>query len=480
MNAAGWPAYRQLLLQVVREHSIYRMMVRINWLLGGGAVLVLAATWYADKPRVASYVLALLLWCATMMWCGAVLKSAARQNRPEYACLTPGLRGRLLRVVAILFIFSILLGGLLTAALSEYGGYGLLAAGMMNVYILFVTRYPQAMLVPLAVSLIASQSALVDDIGAALHAHLGQSWITAIGSVLLLILGALGLQRVLPRGGDRHWAWFKLYNQRLVAAGAPPLPVSNTLLDRWRQATWRARYHLALRNDSRTGGTPQRMMVHALGPGAYPLGYVVDLAVAMALLLVGLAIFSAWRETRQFFMWSMVMKGGLLLTVVTYVDRAIDGAVSYRTEQAVFFLSPGAPQARDVNRLLAGGLVRGFAIVWAAALVCVACFDFFVLREGRLRGSSFVLATLMLPFACALLRDYAVMRPATRTSSWKALTFLYLMVCSAFLAVAERWPAVPWFWLGGLVALVSALAVAWRWHKLVALPPVLPAGRLAE
>ena len=136
-----WPAYQQLLVQVRRETQGYRMMVRITWLLAAGALLVLGVTQYVGRPAIGKSLLALFIWGLAKIWCGAFLKSAIMQNRPEYAALVPHLRVRLMRLVAALFISCALLLGLLAALLLDYPGYAALCGGLMAVYILFTSRH---------------------------------------------------------------------------------------------------------------------------------------------------------------------------------------------------------------------------------------------------------------------------------------------------------------------------------------------------
>lgn len=479
MSAAGWPAYRQLLLQVLREETGYRTIKRVTWLLLGGVLLIMAVSLYFNKSSPTKGLLALFLFVAVPMWCGIFLKNATAQNRPEYAVLVPQLRTRLIRLTAILLIASSLLLSVPVALIFDAPGYGLLAGGAMSVYILFISRYPWAVFSPAVIALALAKSGLADRIIPAVGEDLGQAGTSVLGCMLLLALGAWGLRLVFPQGGDAHWAWFKRLCRNKDAAHAPAQAVPVTRLGEWWQAKRASRYQVSLRNDSRDGGTPQRMMMYALGPGAHPATYIASVVASTMTALAIIAVAHGRVSANLFVVMGTLMQCSVLLILLMYVQGVVDGAIRYRTEQAVFFLSASAPAKAQTNRLLGGAMLRGFFTVWLVALVCVCCIDFLIQGEVGLRGISFMLAALVLPLACKLPRDYAVAQATDKSTSWIAVSVPYMIVCNVLMALANTRYQLPWFWLGGVIAAVSLLELYLRWRKLLALPPVLPAGRLA-
>lgn len=480
MSATGWPAYRALLVQVVRDTPSYRMLLRVTGLLLTGALLVLALTHYWGKPMAGKGLLVLFLWVAVQMWCGAFLKSAVAQNRPEYAGLVPQLRVRLMRLTAGLFIGGPILLGLLAALLFGYPGYVLLVGGLMNVYILFTSRYVWLAFSPALISLILAQSGLADRLALAIDDDIGQAITTVLGSLLLLALGGKGLREVFPQAGDAHWAWFKRYsrNKENPLRSATQI-VSTTRFGAWLHGLRSSPYQAALRKDSHSGGTPQRMMMHALGPGAHPAGHIGAAVGVSVLALLLLAAARGNIRSNSFVLLCNVMQWAVLMAGLRYIMGVVDCVARTQTEQAIFFLSAGAPATAKINRLLGGAMLRSFFMVWVTSLLCVTAIDFLVQGQTLVRGPTLMLAVLLLPLACLLPRNYALIQATNKGPAWITLTVLYVIVCNILLSLANARQGVPWFWLSGVVAAISLLELYRRWRKLLALPPVLPAGRLA-
>lgn len=479
MSAAGWPAYRELLLQVVREDSGYRMMKRVTWLVTVAAVLIVATFHHWGKPTAGKGMLTISLWGLALMWASAFMKSAIAQARPEYANLVPQLRTRLMRLTGALFVSSSLLLGLLAGLLFGYPGYALLAGGVMSVYIMLTPRYPWVAFSPSVIALALVQSGYVEEIGYAVHHGLGQLATTVFGGLLLLALGTWGLRVLFPRGGDAHWAWFKRQSRAREAARSPTQLVPVTRFGIWWQGRRGTRYLAALRDDSRTGATPQRMMMHALGPAVHPSGYILSVLANTIAALALLLVVEGRIQPGSYALMGNALQWAVLACSMMFVLSAIDSATRYRTEQAIFFLSAGAPAMAQVNRLLGGALLRRFFVVWLATLAGAAVIDSLIQQQAGLRGATVMLAVLMLPLACKLLRNYAVAQPAGKGTSWVVWMALYMIVCNLLMAVAKAGRHLPWFWLAGVFAAGSLLVLYRYWRKLVALPAVLPSGRLA-
>lgn len=480
MSATGWPAYRELLRQVARDDVGFRMMKRITWLLVIGALIVVAVTQHFGQLKAGKGMLALFLWGCAHMWCGAFLKSAMAQNRPEYAALVPQLRSRLMHLTAALFIGSSLLLSLLAMLLFGYPGYALLAGGLMSIYTLFTSRYMWLAFSPAVIVLLVAQSGTFDRVASAVRLGLGEPGVAVLGSLLLLALGAWGLRLIFPRAGDAHWAWFRrdLRNKEFTARSVAQL-IPSTRFGEWWQARRSGRYQAALRKSIRNGDTPQRMMMYALGANAHPSGHIVSAAGGALCALALLAVADGRLDRHMYVLMGTVLQWSVLMVSLMYVMAVVDGATRYRTEQSIFFLSAGAPARAQINRLLGGAMLRGFFMVWLAALAGVVCIDFLINGQAGMRGATFILAVLLLPLACLLPRNYAVAQAANTSTSWVTLTVLYVIVCNFLMSIANSLTDVPWFWLGAAIAAVSLLELCRRWRKLVLLPPVLPAGRLA-
>jgi bacteriorhodopsin len=86
---------------------------------------------------------------------------------------------------------------------------------------------------------------------------------------------------------------------------------------------------------------------------------------------------------------------------------------------------------------------------------------------------------LMAPLSIAMLRNYAAM-PATQNELGPVIiTVLIVTACMMALILSHVEPAFPWYWIGSGIALATAIGLCWRWRRMMALPPVIPAGRLA-
>ncbi len=472
-------AYTQLLLQVVRERCAKRMMVRISALLALGALvvalLVLSLRSHQELAWQAPLGMSAML---IVIWCGAYLKSAVQQNHPAYACLVPQLRRRLIVLTVALFAAGALALAAMAAAVFGHPGYALVGAGAFFCYLLYAQRYTALAFLP---SVIILGSLSVKQWLAALWqslAPMGEPALAGMGLIAVAALGAGGIQLVFPRGGDRHWAWHSR-NAALVRRlqGGLLKPDDAGARNRFSMLL-RTGYSATLRRDSQRGAGPARMLMHTLGPTAYEGGYLAYLllvtAVAAGVLLHGGGDALAVRQMMRTF----VMQICLLVAVVLYAADLLKSASRHGAEQALFFLAPRAPVAAQVNRMLGAALLARFLRVWL--LACAAAFLVDMLLQGapRIYGSTFLLAALLLPFSCLLLRDYAATPVSHSQMTTLAWTFVSMVAYLVALAVENDFPQLPLFWIGGAVVLATSLVLRWRWRRLMALPAVLPAGRL--
>ncbi|RFP19039.1 MULTISPECIES: hypothetical protein [unclassified Duganella] len=472
-------AYTQLLLQVVRDRCATRMMVRISALLLAGALVValvvsslqahLELMWQAPLG---------MLTMLIVMWCGAYLKSAVQQNHPAYACLVPQLRRRLIVLTVVLFAACALAVAAMAAAVFGHFGYALVGAGAFFCYILYAQRYTVLAFLPTLIifgslSLKAWLAALWQNLAA-----LGEPALAGMGLIAVAALGGAGIQLVFPRGGDRHWAWHARHAALIRRMqGGVLKPEDAGACNRFSMLL-RFGYRATLRRDSQRGATQARMLMHTMGPTAYEGGYLAYLllvtVVAAGVVLYAGADMPAVREM----MHTLVMQICLLVAVVLYAADLLKSASRHGAEQALFFLAPRAPVAAQVNRMLGAALLARFLRVWLLACAVAFVVDMLLIGAPRIYGSTFLLAALLLPFSCVLLRDYAVIPASHRQMTTVAWTFVAMLAYLAALAAENKLPELPLFWIGGAIMLVTLLVLRWRWQRLVALPAVLPAGRL--
>jgi uncharacterized protein YunC (DUF1805 family) len=474
MNAA----YAQLLAQLMRDRCSSRLTVRMTWFIAACVAAELLCTMYAVKPPFGHAVLLLLTGSAGYMWCGAFLKSAARQNQPAYACLVPGLRSRLMTLTALLFVACTLATAALAAVLFGHAGYALVCAGLFTVYMLFAHRYPVLNFLP-SVAIVFSLSIderPLDTLLAAANA-IGEPVVAGVGAIALVLLGMLGVRTVFPQGGDSHWAWHHhLHHQTARLNGAVPATGGSTG-GRW-TAWLRLAYFAALRRDSRAGASQGRTMLHTLGMAAHDgNGVAYVLASTLAMVLVGR--YAAGQGNPDVMrMASSAMQGCLLMASLMYAVAASANAARYSTEQSLYRLTSAAPAAPQLNRVLARALLFRCLRLWLISLAGAACID--VAMFGELRGVTYALAMLTLPFAGLTLRNYAAMRRRTGDAAAVVVTLLLVLAYIAALMMERMLPAFPWFWAGSMVALATAAGLRLGWRRLLSLPPALPAGRLAS
>lgn len=471
------PAEIQMLSQVKRERYYWRLMIRLSWLLAVSAVALVIAGSIGN--RTIPHVLLLFVISGTgYLWCGAFLRSAVQQNMPSNACLVPGLRSGLMRLTAKLYIAWTVVTALLSGLLLGHAGYGLVLGGVFSIYVLLSQRY-WINLLP-SVLIVASLTLVdhpLDRLQAAADA-VGEPLITLLGAVLVLLSGRFALRAAFPQGGDRHWIWYRCHtrmearNRGEVLVGEPGGGL------RW-LAWLRAPYNAALRADSRSGAGQGRQMMHALGTAAHD-GGTIAYAVASTMIMVPVGFYIAGKgDPTLSMLTSAIMQATLMVSVLLYPSTVALHAMRFSGEQSLYRLTPAAPAAARINRVLMGTLLFRWLRLWLVSALAILCVDFATLGQWQLRGITFALAMLVLPFAGLLMRDYGASPP--RLNSMLAMvTSLLVVAAYVALAIADQMhPGLPLFWFGGGVALLSVIVLALRWNQLMTLPPMLPAGRLA-
>jgi hypothetical protein len=491
MSASLYAGYGQLLRQLMLDRCGRGMTLRVTALLALVAVLAIGAPMLfplgPTLARVGPKVAAGASASAILLWCGTWLRTAVRQNQPEYACLVPRMRQRLMALTVALLAATTLLAAALLAAAFGHFGYLLAGMGLFCVYMLVVQRYMLLVFLPSVVILasVSVKTMLERLIGMAVAA--GEPAVAGVGLIVVAALAAWGMRAAFPRGGDRHWAWHRKLNARLERQRnlAPSAGVSAaTGGPRWLRlwcASAGAAYRAALRRDSARAlpASAPRMMMHTLGAEGHHLTAITGLLLVAALIVLAVACLRPDVALVRQLAHTSLVQMSVLLAPLTYAGGAA-GALSRRgAEQGLYLLAPGAPRAAALNRLLARTLLTRFLLVWLAAYACAAGLDAAIVGASALRGATFVMAVAVLPFGLTLLRDYAAMPFSYSHTMTIGGCFAGALVYLAAMQVERSVPAMPWFWLGGAMAALSALALALRWQRMAALPQAFPAGRLA-
>ncbi|MTV38469.1 hypothetical protein [Duganella radicis] len=475
MNAAN----RQLLLQVIYDGASCRLLVRLSWIVGAFALIQLAVNYHFDKLAFGEILLLCLASGMVFLWCGAFLKNAVQQNTPTNAVLVPGLRLNLKRLTAELYVGATVLTAVLSWLLAGHPGYGLLLGALFSVYVLYAQRYSWMNLLP---SVVIVSSTMVHkhplDQLAAVADSIGEPLVTVIGTALLALLGRPALRALFPQGGDRHWIWYQRFTRQQAIASGKVLNTEPGSGIRW-LAWLRKPYNAALRADSRRGAGQGRQMLHTLGTCAHDGGTVIYAAIsAVIMALIGHHLATKGDPVLTM-VTSTMMQAMLMMSVVVYVSTLAANAVRFSGEQGLYRLAPAAPASAQFNQVLMGALLFRSLRLWLMCTVAVVGIDAVILGQPQVRGITFALAALVLPFVPVLMRDYAAAPPRPNMLLNIVVITLVVVADIALAIVDQMHPDLPLFWFGAGVALVTAIVMRLRWQQLVALPPMLPACRAA-
>jgi hypothetical protein len=461
-----------MLAQLIQDGATRRQIVRATLLLAAGEILLL--TLYDGRRGPAgTLVLVCMPWVALQLWCGAFLKNAVRQNRPEYAGLVPHLRDRLIRVTAAMYAVEIALLAVMGGVVFGHAGYGLVFGGVVAVFTIFMNRY-MALAWVMALAIPFGMSYAVTGLPPLL-AGLNEAAVTAAAMLPIVLLGGWGLHLLLPRGGDGHWNWQYQFSQRQAALTCAPANTSAKPAPSRLKRVMQSFYLVALRRDSRRGVAPDRALMHAIGPGAHPARVIAFSLVSTVLALVIGRFLSDGARTGMTIATGLMQLGAVLM----YAISVADDVVLHGAEQQLYFLTPAAPSAARINPLLVTTVLRRALVVWLVSLACLACLDSVLAGHLSLRGVSFAMAMIVLWTVTPLLRNYAV-APAQRLGvTWTVVIVIMVLVCLGAVGLLKAAPNFPWYEVGSVAGLGAVIYMALRWRALMALPPVLPAGRLA-
>ncbi|AVR97260.1 hypothetical protein [Pseudoduganella armeniaca] len=349
MTAAETAAWCALLRQPVLSWRLGRSGW-IGWGLLGGAVLALAAfgialsDWRAGMMSAGVFLTAFIVAC----WL-EFLGSAIRQNQPALACLVPRQHGRIVRAVAAGWALAGLSIAVSLGLPFGHFGYVLLAAATALLYLAALQQWPALLLVPLGVMILDRFVPLVPGTGLrAVFAMLGEPGLTLAGLALLLAPAVLVLRLLLPRGGDRHLAWQRRYDERAQAMKEALALPGQEYAAAWRPSSWLQQpYLVSLRRLSERLGLARaprnraQALLFALRSAAHPGAMLGALAASVAFVLAAGSRLGQSLDRDGLAGLACVI---LLVTpLVTHVHAVLTALQRYRTEQALLRLTPLAP-----------------------------------------------------------------------------------------------------------------------------------------
>ncbi len=472
------PIASRLLVQVLRDRPNAWSMKLMSGFMVLSAVGALVASQYINRPVFGHALFLTLISGLGYLWCGDFLKSAILQNQPSCAVLVPGLRVALLRLTAKLYLGCTLASAALGWLMLGHPGYVMIVGGALTVFILFAHRYPYINLLPSVIilgslSLKAAPVYILETIDTAV----GEPMLALAGGVILLLLGAKGVQLCFPQGGDAHWKWRRCLVRQRAARRGEWNNIERTGGIRW-LAWLREPYNAALRADSRQGVNQGRQLVHVLGSAGYDgnaMLYLVFSGVLMAALMHWQAV---GRDAAVMTIWRVSMQCILMLSALSYANGVVISALRYAGEQVLYRLTPAAPASAQFNRVLMRTLLGRYLRLWLICMLSVVGIDYALQDTFQLQGTTYLLGMLMLPFAALMMRNFATARP--QSANWGVVGLPLLVMIPYLMAItfSRYLPDDLLFSLGSVVGLASLIGLRWRWQHMMKQPPVLPASRL--
>ncbi|USX29319.1 hypothetical protein NHH73_13945 [Oxalobacteraceae bacterium OTU3CINTB1] len=474
MNAV-FRAYAPLFHQMLGDRGGRRTLL---WVSGVLVVVAVVGAWLSLAVKHSSdgagafccVALALFLW----LWSSVFVSTAMLQNHPANACLVPHLRRRLITACVAMFVVSSVVLAVAVSLFFGHFGYAVAGAGLLVPYVLLAQRFVYLAMLPVYASPLSQlvPAAWTDRL-TALLASINEPTLSLFGVAADIALLAWGISIALPRGGDRHFA---LNARRTLwrTAGTD----GAALRELQRRRVWRWGYARVLRRDSVRAGAPGHKLMHTMGTtvneGSTVFGVVVCTLLAVLAALANVPDVKIFGPIAIFDLAQVFM----LLSVSSYTVAVLLAAVTHNAEQGLYRLAPGAPSARELNRVFAKAIVLRFLKIWLVVLAGLVAID--CARRGslELRAYPLALASLTLPFICFLLPDYARLRAAPRWGV--SFGFLVALILGyLFFAALAASPGFPWLVLVCPIVAGSLLTLWVRWISMTRMPPAFPAGRLA-
>lgn len=461
-------------------------------LLGGPAVAALL--WL--PPRQQTIALALLGSLALLCLWGLHFAALLRLDHPHTARLVPGhsqaLRATALGLWLMLTALCGLAAGVVNALSATQWGITwqmalvvMTCAGAALLYVAAALRWwwlsSLLWLWPVSAALPPIRAAQRNLPEAALQHWQSQPW---LATALALLAMGIALTTLFGHGNAAH---LRAYASRermrqIIAAGTvgqKPTLAAYGLWGEWLGAPWQRLadawlFRVIAHADVQRGSVMARAEVVLHGAQHW----VRQLGILVPVLLVGLAIF--WMiallsgvDTDRIFEHGHVGMSIGLVSMTLGPMMSLPGALWVtRREQALLMLLPGMPRGATLNRALGWRQFRHYLSLWVLTLPAFAG-----LAWAGNAPQLLAFPACSLPVAAWLWRDVARIGPAsTATSLWPYLAGLTLGMASMLLLRSQSGAWLPWL---ATMAVLSAVLLTWRWHRLSGLPQALPAGRLA-
>ena len=476
MSAAVYRAYAPLFYQMFGEADGRRSLLRTSAIL---LAFVALGTWLSlavmHKPDAAGAFCGVGLTGLVWLWCAVFVSSAARQNHPANACLVPRLRRRLIVLCVALFVVSSLLLATMISVFFGHFGYALAAGGLLLPFVLLMERFTYIGMLPVLASPLSNivPTTWTDSLSGLL-AGMSEPMLSLLGLVANIGLLAWGLWLVFPRGGDSHFAWTgrRAMWQSAGSDGA-------ALRELQRRRVWRWDYARVLRRDSGRAGAPGDQMMHAMGTTVNERSTIFGvIACTLVAVLAALANVPDVKIVGPLTIFG-IAQIFILLSMPSYTVAVLSTSVTHNAEQGLYRLTPGAPSARELNRVFAQTIVLRFLKIWLVVLAGLVAIDCARRGSVEIRAFPLALASLALPLVGMLLPDYARLRAVPRLVVTFGLPMALLLLYLFFAALAARYPGLPWMVLVCAIAACSLLTLWVQWISMMKMPPAFPAGRLA-
>jgi hypothetical protein len=474
--SAVYRAYAPLFYQMLGHAGSRRTLLWMSALLAGlavlGAWLSVAVNHAAEGGgTLCCAAVVVLLW----IWSSVFVSTAMLQNHPANACLVPHLRRRLITACIVLFVVgSVVLAATVSLFFGHFG-YTLAGAGLLVPYVLLAQRFPHLAMLPVFAPPLSQLMpvAWTDGLTASL-ASISEPTLSLLGVAADVVLLAWGLSMALPRGGDQHFA-VSARRMLWLTAGKD----GAALRELQRRRGWHWGYARVLRRDSVRAGAPGHKMMHTLGTAVTEGRAIVGVAVcALLAVLAAMANVPDGKIIGPLTIFDFA-QGMILMSISSYAIAVPSAAVAHHAEQGLYRLTPGAPSARELNRVFAKTVLLRFLKIWLVVLAGLVAIDCARRCSLELRAYPLALASLTLPFVCMLLPDYARLRASPHWGVSVGMPVALILAYLFFAALAARHPGFHWLVLACPIAACSLLMLWVQWISMIKMSPGFPAGRLA-
>lgn len=406
-------------------------------------------------------------------WIAGAVKLALSQNRPAFAALVPGLHRRLLRVLgAQVVLCSVLVAGVFGLLFGRFGP-ALVLTGLAATWLLLMKRYPLLLVVSAGFGIglffrgLQVDFALAPDWFDVLDANGGTTpaLVFVLALVVDLLLLKLALHKLLPKtkSAQNHGSAFSELAYDLGAR-------RRSLQDSQSRRAATGLAGTAWRWPWRTAGSHGGAMLRAFGRAIQTGGDVrATTLTTLAIIVISMLVLKDLHH-QLFISLTLSVLGMLLYAPRMYVGQVLVDIAATGAEQDLYRLTPLAPPTSGFQRRLHAALLQRFALLWLAFSVGALCLVVVTGTDtGGVMDGMLLLAALALPGARHLLRDYTKLRAGRADSPMlrAAATGGWTGVSMFVLNMARDAPDLPWRWCAAVIAILSVVAIYWRWRALL-------------